>query len=139
MEEVSITVLRNNTEGFLCKQQASFMQMFIHAIGRQGFYNFFGQFFFELEAVNIKTAVVFLREDEVDDLIPTAHDFLQKWHPFRKAKIMEDIIINKYLATLDEMFERNSGLKHLTDGIMIIQIQSLNQQIPSLLYKLLIA
>lgn len=52
---------------------------------------------------------------------------------------MEDIIINEYLTALDEMLERNSGLKHLTDGIMIIQIQSFNQQIPSLLYKLLIA
>lgn len=52
---------------------------------------------------------------------------------------MKDVIINEYFAALDEMSEGDSGLKHLTDGIMVIQIQSLNQQISCLLYKLLVA
>ena len=139
MEEISIAILRNNAEGFLCEQQTPFVQVLVHAIRRKGLNDFFGELFFELEAVDIETAVVFLRKDEVNDLVAAAHDFLEKRHSFREAEIVEDVVVDEDLAALEEMPECDSRLEHLTDGIVILEIQCLNQQVACLLHKLLVA
>jgi hypothetical protein len=77
-----------------------FMQMLIDAIGRKGINNIGWELLFEFETIYVNPRAVLLRENEIEDVVPSFEDALVKSHSLWEAKLIECPQVDLHVAVL---------------------------------------